>query len=203
MKASLLSWIFIALAIAASIISYPDLPEQMAIHWNMSNEIDGLAHKAFALLLLPALMVILIVVLPRKQNYLKHKKAMMIMQNVILFSLLVLHSMTIAFGYGVEINIVKIVLPMVGILLAVTGIYMPRFEPNSYIGIKTNQTLASEAVWIKTHQVAAKFFVLGGLIMIPTGFLPNPLPMIGFFAIIVIIVLASAFLAFHYGKDNK
>ncbi|WP_141501323.1 SdpI family protein [Paenibacillus luteus] len=203
MKASLLSWTFIALAIAASIISYPDLPEQMAIHWNMSNEIDGLAHKAFALLLLPALMVILIVVLPRKQNYLKHKKAMMIMQNVILFSLLVLHSMTIAFGYGVEINIVKIVLPMVGILLAVTGIYMPRFEPNSYIGIKTNQTLSSEAIWIKTHQGAAKFFVIGGLIMIPAGFLPTPLPMIGFFTIIVIIVLASAFLAFHYGKDNK
>lgn len=68
MKSSLLSWFVVAISIAASIICYPDLPEQMAIHWNISTEIDGLAHKAFALLLLPALMIILIIVLPKNKT---------------------------------------------------------------------------------------------------------------------------------------
>ncbi|OMF38270.1 hypothetical protein BK133_01720 [Paenibacillus sp. FSL H8-0548] len=203
MKSSLLSWFVVAISIAASIICYPDLPEQMAIHWNISTEIDGLAHKAFALLLLPALMIILIIVLPKKQNYQRYKSSIQTMQNVIILSFLVLHGVTIAFGYGVEINIVKIVLPMVGIILAVTGLYMPRFEPNSFIGIKTNPTLTNEIIWRKTHRSAAKFYVLGGLLLIPAAFLPAPYQIISFFAIIVIIVLASVFLSFYFSKDHK
>ena len=203
MKSSVLSWIIVAIAVIASIVTYPDLPEQMAIHWNVSNEINGLAHKAFALLLLPALMVLMIVILPRKQNYHKHKPSMLIVQNIVLLSLLVLHSVTIAFGYGLEINIAKVILPMVGIIFAVTGNYMPRFQPNSYFGIKTNQTLASETVWRKTHQAAAKFYVYGGLLLIAAAFVPAPYQMIIFFGIIVLIVLTSVYLSFHFSKDNK
>lgn len=203
MKSNVLSWIIVAVAVIASIVTYPDLPEQMVIHWNVSNEVNGLAHKAFALLLLPALMVLMIVILPRKQNYYKHKPSMLIVQNIVLLSLLVLHSVTIAFGYGLEINIAKVVLPMVGIIFVVTGNYMPRFQPNSYFGIKTNLTLASETVWRKTHQAAAKFYVYGGLLTIAAAFVPAPFQMIIFFGIIVLIVLASVYLSFHFSKDNK
>jgi uncharacterized membrane protein len=203
MKSSVLSWIIVAFALIGSIITYPDMPEQMAIHWNVSNEVNGFAHKAFALLLLPALMVILIVVLPRKQNYLKHKSSILIVQNITLLCLLVLHSVTIAFGYGVDFNIAMVILPMVGVILTLTGWHMPRFQPNSFIGIKTNHTLANETNWKKTHKSAAKYYVIGGLVMIAAAFVPPLLQTFLFFGIIATIVLASVYLSFHFGKDSK
>jgi uncharacterized membrane protein len=203
MKSSVLSWIIISIAFIGSFAVYPYMPEQMAIHWNVSNEINGFAHKAFALLLLPALMVILIVVLPKKQNYQIHKPGIHIVQNVTLLCLLVLHSVTIAFGYGVSFNIAKVILPMVGILLAITGYHMPRFQPNSFIGIRTTHTLASESNWRKTHKSAAKYYLIGGLLMIAATFVPAPYHTILFFGIFVMVVLASVYLSFHFGKDSK
>lgn len=203
MKSTVLSWIIISIAVVASIVTYPYLPDQMAIHWDINNEINGFAHKAFALLLLPALMVILIVILPRKQNYHKHKAALLIIQNVILLCLLVLHSTTIALGYGFAIDIEKVVIPMIGVILTVSGIYMPHFQHDSFIGIKTAHTLASESVWKKTHQMAAKFYFFGGLLMIASAFVPSPYQVFIFFGIILIIVLASVYSSFHYGKDHN
>ncbi|MGO4544814.1 SdpI family protein [Paenibacillus sp. 2TAB23] len=203
MKSNVLSWLIVSFALIASIITYPYMPELMAIHWDINKEIDGLANKAFALLLLPALMVILIVILPKKQNFQQHKHSLYVIQNVILLSLLVLHGVTIAYGYGLNIDIEKVVIPMVGVILAVSGFYMPRLKPDSLIGIKTAHTLANEAVWKKTHRAAAKFYVYGGLLMIVSTFVSNPYQMFVFFGIIVIIVLASVFLSFHFGKDQK
>lgn len=203
MKKSVLSWLVIAIAIIAGIVAYPGLPEQMAIHWDMNNAVDEFAHKAFALFLLPGLMVILMVILPRKQNYQKHKSSIQIVQNVVLLSLLILHGAIIAYGYGLEIKMANIALPMVGIIFAATGNYMPRFQPNSYIGIKTIHTLTNETVWRKTHQAAAKFFVIGGLLMVGTAFIPAPLQMIIFFSLVVIVILASVYLSFHYAKDSE
>lgn len=202
MKSAVLSWIIVSFALIASIATYSYLPEQMAIHWDINNEINGLAHKAFALLLMPALMVILIVILPRKQNYQKHKVTLLIVQNIFLLTLLALHSTTIALGFGFEVDIEKVVIPMIGVILTVSGIYMPRIQPDSLIGIKTAHTLASETVWRKTHQTAAKFYVFGGLLMIASAFVPSPYQVFIFFGIIVIIVLASVFLSFFYGKDH-
>ncbi|MGO4697090.1 SdpI family protein [Paenibacillus sp. 2TAB26] len=203
MKASIFSWIIVAIALIASIVTYPDLPEQMAIYWDMNIEFDGLAHKAFTLLLLPAFMVILIVILPKKHASQNQKPNLHTVQNVVLISLLVLHGVTIASGYGLIIDITKVIITIIGIIFTVAGLYMPHFQPNSYIGIKTVNTLGSEDVWNKTHRAASKFYLIGGLLMIVSSFIPNPYQMFIFFGIVVIIVLASVFLSFHFGKDNK
>ncbi|WP_054024647.1 SdpI family protein [Bacillus sp. FJAT-28004] len=203
MKASIFSWIIVAIALIASIVTYPDLPEQLAIYWDMNNGINGLAHKAFTLLLFPAFMVILIVILPKKHASQDQKPNLHTVQNVVLISLLVLHGVTIASGYGLSIDITKVIVSMIGIIFTAAGLYMPHFQPNSYIGIKTVNTLGSEAVWKKTHRAASKFYVFGGLLMIASTFIPSPYQMFVFFGIVIIVVLASVFLSFHFGKDNK
>ncbi|WP_138751075.1 SdpI family protein [Paenibacillus sinopodophylli] len=202
MKSSVLSWIIVSIAFVASIITYPYMPELMAIHWDINTEINGTANKAFALLLLPALMVILVVILPKKQNFQQHKYTLLVVQNVILLVLLVLHSVTIAYGYGLSIDIEKVVIPMFGIILAIAGFYMPSLKHNSYIGIKTVNTITNEDVWKKTHKAASSFYIAGGLFMIASTFIGNPYQMFVFFGIIVIIVLASVFLSFHFGKEQ-
>lgn len=203
MKSRIFSWIIVAIALIASMITYPDLPEQMAIYWDTNNEINGLAHKAFTLLLLPAFMVLLIVILPKKHAFQNQKPNMYTVQNVVLICLLVLHGVIIAFGYGLVFNLTTVIVAMVGIIFTVTGIYLPHFQPNSLVGIKTVHTLASEAVWKKTHTAASKFYWIGGLIMTISTFIPNPYQMFICFGIVLIVVLASVFLSFHFGKDHK
>lgn len=210
MNKSLLSWLIVVIALFAGAVVYPDMPEQMPIHWNANNEIDNYAHKALAIFLLPGLMTLFAIIFQiipiidyKKQNYSKFKPSLHIVQNVVLLGLLVLHGVMIAYGYGVEIKISTIVLPMIGIIFVAVGNYMPRFQPNSFVGIKTIYTLNNETVWRKTNRAAAKFYAIGGLLVIGTAFIPSPLQTILFISIVVIISFSTLFLSLYYGKQAK
>ncbi|MEJ7776688.1 MAG: SdpI family protein [Sphingomicrobium sp.] len=67
------------------------------------------------------------------------------------------------------------------------------------IGIRTPWTLASEEVWIKTHRLAGKLMVAGGLLLIVAAFLPLPPALVaaatvGIIAIAVGVPLVYSFL---------
>ena len=58
---------------------------------------------------------------------------------------------------------IGMVLPVgVGLLLLVLGNYLGKIRYNFVMGVRTPWTLASEAVWDRTHRVAAPLFMLGG-----------------------------------------
>ena len=69
---------FCAASFIGQLIIYPRLPEQVPVHWNANNEIDGWAGKGSALLmgLLPLLMLLLFIAVPKidpkKENFVKH-----------------------------------------------------------------------------------------------------------------------------------
>ncbi|NIK76601.1 putative membrane protein [Paenibacillus castaneae] len=203
MSTNIISWLFIAIAVAATIVTYSDMPEQMSIQWDLNSEVKEYANKAFAVYLLPGVMTLLTVLLPRNQNYQKFKSSLLILQNVLLLGLLSLHGVILASGYGLEVDLSKIVLPMVGIIFVTVGIYMPKFPPNNYFGIKTVYTVNNETVWRLTHRASAKYFILGGLLMIGTAFIPAPYQMILFLTIVVIVVLTSVYLSYHFAKHEK
>lgn len=202
-----IAWLIVAAAFIASAVTYSDLPAQMPIHWNINNEIDRYANKAVAVFLMPVLMALCTILFQlsprfdrRKQNVEKFKSSLAVIQNVLLLGLLVLEGFIIAYGYGVNINVGMIVPPMIGVLFVAIGNYMPRFKPNSYVGIKTHYTLNNETVWRKTHQTAAIFYVLGGLLMIATVFVPSPLQGIVFVSIAIIVAVSPLLLSFYYAK---
>lgn len=203
MKRSILSWLIIVVSIAASIVVYPDMPELMPIHWDINHEANDQASKAFALFLLPGIMTLLTMILPRKQNDQKLKSSILIVQNVLMLGLLVLHGLIIASGYGLNVDMSKIVLPMVGILFITTANYMSRIPPNSDIGIKTMHTLSNDTVWIKTHKAAARIAGICGLLMIGTAFIPSPYQMILFLTIVVVPVLSSVYLSYYFSKQEN
>ncbi len=55
------------------------------------------------------------------------------------------------------------ILPL-SLLIAWLGNYMPRIEPNRVIGIRTNATLKSEAVWHRTHRLGGYLFFAAGVL---------------------------------------
>jgi uncharacterized membrane protein len=68
----------------------------------------------------------------------------------------------VALGYN--LNVGFLVKGGVALLFTLLGNIMGQLKHNYFVGIKTPWTLASEEVWRRTHRMAGKLWVLGGLI---------------------------------------
>lgn len=159
---------------------YPILPDEVPIHWNVYGEADNWAGKPATLFLalLPLLMLFLFLVIPkidpRGKNYEKHQKAYQVFITFLILFFNVLLWITNALCLGYPVPIERLVPIGVGILLLVTGNYMPQIRTNYTLGIKNPWTLESEWVWKKTHAAGGIVFILMGLCMILNGLLPTP-----------------------------
>ena len=80
------------------------------------------------------------------------------------------------------------VLGGMGAMLAMMGNQFGKSRSMYLIGIRTPWTLASEEVWIKTHRLSGKLFVIGGLVVFAAAFMPVPIGMIVTLFLIVIMV---------------
>lgn len=74
---------------------------------------------------------------------------------------------------GVEFSPVAWTMVPMGLLFVFIGNYMPKTRMNSTMGIKVPWAYSSEENWNATHRFAGKVWVIGGLLMILAGLLPN------------------------------
>jgi uncharacterized membrane protein len=162
--------VILAIPLVAAILLYPNLPEQVPIHWNIRGEADNYGSRAFGAFFLPLLniaMYLLFLVLPKldpkRANYLKFESSYLtIRYSLHLFFMLMFGvTMTAALGYPVDIG--KWIPAGVALLFIVMGNIMGRVRHNYFVGFRFPWTLASEEVWIRTHRFGSKLMVLGGL----------------------------------------
>lgn len=107
-------------------------------------------------------------------------------------------------GYNIPIDVW--IPTMVGVLFLVLGNYMPKIKNNWFMGIRTPWTLSSEEVWNKTHRLAGKTFIAGGVVMIAMNFFPLAMQMPIFFIMIAIMVLVPmiySYLLFSNEQKQK
>jgi uncharacterized membrane protein len=60
---------------------------------------------------------------------------------------------------------------------------------NSFLGIRTPWTLASDAVWDRTHRAAGRLWVVGGLLQLPAALLPGGWGAAVFFGLLAVMVV--------------
>jgi uncharacterized membrane protein len=103
-----------------------------------------------------------------------------------------------------EINVGKLILPLVGLSFAGLGWYMPKFKQNYFVGFKLPWTLENETNWNETHKVAGKLWVYGGLFQaVVTFLLPMKFGFICFMlAIAVMVIIPSVFSYRLFKKGN-
>ena len=58
-----------------------------------------------------------------------------------------------------------------GLLFVVLGNFMGKLTKNFFVGIRTPWTLASDEVWLRTHRLGGKLFVLAGVALFIAGLL--------------------------------
>jgi uncharacterized membrane protein len=167
------------LAVAFSIWAWPRLPEVITTHWNMKGEADGYSSRLLGAGLLPLFLAVLPLIFrvlpridPRGENYVKFSAAYWLIANSIVLFLAGIHVVVLLNAMGTPVDVNLMVGAGVGLLLMVIGNYLGKVQPNWFLGIRTPWTLASEPVWRKTNRTAGWLFVLAGLVITASAFVP-------------------------------
>jgi uncharacterized membrane protein len=155
------------------------LPPRMAIHWNASGHVDGYAGRGFAAFFVPCVNIgqaLLLGALPfidrRVRAYDEaaranlHRVARVLRLALTAFMSAVLLAI-LAVAIRVPTNMTLVIAIGSALLFIVLGNGLTKLRPNNYIGIRTKWTLESKEVWIKTHRLAGKLLVGGGILLIP------------------------------------
>ena len=198
LKTLLITSVVILLPIAAGIILWDQLPDQIPRHWNFAGEVDGWSSKAFAVFGMPLILAAgqwlgLIATLtdPKKQNH--SEKMIHLVLWILPILSTVLHTITyiVALGNSVQIEVLMPI--FLGLLFAIIGNYLPKCKQNYTIGIKIPWTLHSEENWNRTHRFAGRIWVAGGLIIMLTGFYGS---FVIFFSVTLLIALVPILYSF-------
>jgi uncharacterized membrane protein len=154
-----------------SVVAWPDVPEQMATHWNAAGEVDGRMGKVVGLALIPALSAALLAMfaaIPRVDPLGENIAAFRATYDwfVVVFTayMVALHAGIVAFNLGYEFDFVALVVAGVAALFWVVGVVLTRAERNWFVGIRTPWTLSSDAVWRRTHDLGARLFKLSAVL---------------------------------------
>lgn len=151
----------------------PQMPEQMASHWNAKGRVDGYLPKFWGLFLIPVTLVglaLLFMAIPRidplRENIEKFRKYYDGFVILFMIFMIFVHFQTILWNIGIEISPNAFLPIAAGLLFIGVGILCENTRRNWFIGIRTPWTLSSDKVWDKTHRVGGKLFKIAGVIAI-------------------------------------
>ena len=145
----------------------------MASHWNAQGMVDGYMSKFWGLFLMPILMIVFTLLFffipkidPERENIEKFKESFESFIVVFNLFMLYVYTLTILWNIGYDINMIGALMPAFALLFYSSGSLIGKARRNYTIGIRIPWTLASDAVWDKTHQLGEKLFKLTAVIIL-------------------------------------
>ncbi|MBI2333363.1 MAG: SdpI family protein [Chloroflexi bacterium] len=167
---SIIVLILIAIAVIAGALLWNQLPDQMASHWNVNDEVDGYMSRFWGVFMMPlvvlgmfGLFLLLPNIDPLKANIAQFRGVFNLFIVLITTFMLYIHGLTLAWSLGYQsFKMSAAMLPFLGILFIFIGYMLRQAKRNFFIGIRTPWTLSSDTVWEKTHQTGSVLFMLSG-----------------------------------------
>ena len=162
--------ILVAASLLAGLLLWNRLPDPVASHWGVNDEVNGYMPKFWGVFMVPLItlgMLLLFLVIPSidplKANIARFRPAFNLFVTFITAFMVYLHGLTLAWNLGYHsFRMSTAMLPLMGILLILAGYMMRQAKRNFFIGIRTPWTLSSDDVWDKTHQLGAVLFMISG-----------------------------------------
>ena len=197
----------VLLSFILSIYFYPQVPEQMATHWNSQGEVDGYMSKLWGLFFMPLVitgLVIMLMVIPRidpkKENIVKFREYYDGFIVILILFMVAVHLQILLWNTGIKIS-PNAVLPLgIGLLFYYIGILTENAERNWFIGIRTPWTLSSDRVWKRTNRLAGKLFRIAGIAAIFGAFFPE---FAIYFILVPVIFVAGFTVVYSYIEYQK
>lgn len=166
--------------LAASLLfaawAYRKLPSEVVTHWGVGGEPDAWSSPLTAVVVFPAIGLLLLLVFwalpridPRREAYTVAGSPYWLLANLVMLVVALLHVVVLGNALGWAIRIPVLVPLMVGGLFIVIGSVMPRMQPSWFMGIRTPWTLSSDEIWVRTHRIGARYWILAGLLLMLTA----------------------------------
>lgn len=197
----------ILLSFIIGIYFYPQMPEEMASHWNTQGQVDGYMSKFWGLFLMPIILIglaLFFVAIPRidplKENIEKFRRYYDGFIILLFLFLLSIHFQVILWNIGIEMS-PNVIFPIgLGLLFFYIGILCENAKRNWFIGIRTPWTLSSDKVWEKTHKIGGKLFKIAGIIALFGVFFPS----YAFYFILIPVTLVAIYTIIYsyFGYQN-
>ncbi|MFC4634167.1 SdpI family protein [Dokdonia ponticola] len=189
---------------------YADLPETVPTHWNLQGEIDGWGSKNMLWIIPFAtgfLGYVLLSLVPKidPKGQIKQMGAKFYQLKFITVLFLTTLGLYILYASQQQsMSSPKILFILLGVFFTALGNYLPSVKPNYFVGLRTPWTLENTTVWKKTHRLAGKLWVGGGLlIIVSTLLLAQSQNFIVFFVITAIITIIPLVYSYIWYKQEK
>jgi uncharacterized membrane protein len=198
----ILTLIIIAAAVALSLGVYGNLPERVASHWNIDDQVDGSMSRFWGAFLMPlitlamlGLFLLIPAIDPMKANIAQFRGQFNLFIALIVAFMLYLHVLTILWNLGAQsFRMSAALLPAMGLLFVFVGVMLRRARRNFSIGIRTPWTLSSDGVWDKTHRLGAVLFIASGVLAAMGAFFPGRL---AYWFVLGPVIASSLFLVVY------
>jgi uncharacterized membrane protein len=170
--------IMIAAATLAGLLLWNRLPDQIASHWNVNDQVDGYMSKFWGVFLLPLITLAMFILFrviplidPLKANIAQFREAFNLFIVLLVGFMVYLYGLTLAWNLGYDnFRMSGAMLPAIGLLFIFIGFLMRQAKRNFFIGIRTPWTLSSDTVWNETHRIGAVLFIISGVMAFLGGF---------------------------------
>lgn len=201
----LLTSVVILLPVAAGLILWDRLPDQIATHFGTDNVPNGWSSKAFAIFGLPGITLalhwfaIFITQADPKRKNINGKMLMLLFWicpsvSVLLGALTYIHAM------GMKPDVGLFVMLFLGLMFLLLGNYLPKCQQNYSLGVRIPWTLADPENWRKTHRFAGWTMSIGGVLILATAFFQNPWL---FFAIVMLACFLPCVYSYVYYRKHR
>ena len=210
-------WLAAMLIIAPFIygaLIFPNLPSRIPTHFNIEGKADAWGGPSSIFIgpgIMGAVSVFVYLLLsnlikfdPKKydeaNDALYKDFAVLTVAFLSILSLIIIYAST----HADQINVGKLILPLIGLSFAGLGWYMPKFKQNYFVGFKLPWTLENVDNWNETHKVAGTVWMFGGWFqVIATISLPMKFGFIGFMLATAVMVIVPAVFSYRMFKNGN
>src|ERR1700690_1355546 len=196
----------------AGALHWNQLPNSMASHWDINDQVNGTMPKFWGVFLMPfislglfLLFLLIPVIDPLKANIAKFRDLFNLFIVFMTLFLMYVYGLSLAWNLGfTQFKMSESLLPAIGFFFILIGYMLRRAKRNFFIGIRTPWTLSSDKVWDETHRVGSWLFIASGVIAFIGAFFGG---MIAFWFIFVPLIAATVFLIVYsyvlYQREGK
>ena len=197
-KLVLFTSILILLPSLVGCVFWNQLPEEIPTHFNLLGQADGYNHKMSAIFGLPTLMLLMhwlllfLMIKDPKSSNISSKIQLLIYWIIPFVSCL---SMISIFGESLGYSMMSGLLAQIfmGVMMIIIGNYLPKTHRNYIIGIRLPWTLENDENWRKTHRLAGKIWVLGGLLLFLNSFVQLYVYWVFFLTLFFVVIIPSVY----------